>query len=168
MAIRLATARMASPVDLCEGGAMTIRSQLMEDLKAAMKAKDAVTRDTLRMLKADLDKAELDGDEKLTDEGELKVVARAVKTRKESAAQYEEGGRKDLVEKELAEVAVLERFLPKALSEEEAKEAIAALAKELGVTEKRQMGQLIKAAMAKYPGQLDGKTASKLAGSILS
>ena len=147
---------------------MTIRTKLMEDLKAAMKAKQTVARDTLRMLKTDLDRAELEKGESLSADEELKVVARAVKTRKESATQYRDGGRDDLADKELAEVAVLEGYLPAALSEDEARDAIKALADEMGITEKKQMGQLIKAAMAKYRGQIDGKLASKIAGSLLS
>lgn len=147
---------------------MSIRAKLQEDLKAAMKAKDAVTRDTIRMLKSDLEKAELTKGGELTAGEELDVISRAAKTRKESAAQYEEGGRKDLVDKELAEVAVVERYLPKALSEDEARVIIEALAKELGVTEKKQMGSLIKEAMARNRGQLDGKMASKIAASVLS
>ncbi|MFK8003122.1 MAG: GatB/YqeY domain-containing protein [Polyangiales bacterium] len=147
---------------------MSIQAKLQEDLKAAMKAKDVVTRDTIRMLKSDLEKAELTKGSELSDGEEIDVIARAAKTRKESAAQYEEGGRKDLVDKELAEVAVVERYLPKALSEDEARTIIEALAKELGVTEKKQMGSLIKEAMARNRGQLDGKMASKIAASVLS
>lgn len=135
---------------------------------AAMKAKDVITRDTVRMLKSDLEKAELTKGGELTDGEELDVIARAAKTRKESAAQYDEGGRPDLVEKELSEVVVVERYLPKPLSEDEARTIIEALAIELGVTEKKQMGSLIKEAMARNRGQLDGKMASKIAASVLS
>lgn len=159
---------MAEGTCICDGLTMTIRTKLMEDLKAAMKAREVVARDTLRMLKTDLDRAELDKGESLSDDEELKVLARAVKTRKESAAQYKDGGRDDLVDKELAEVAILEAYMPAALSEDEARAAIKALADEMGITEKKQMGQLIKAAMGKYRGQIDGKLASKIAGSMLS
>ena len=133
-----------------------------------MKAKDVITRDTVRMLKSDLEKAELTKGSELTDGEELDVIARAAKTRKESAAQYKEGGRQDLVDKELSEVTVVERYLPKALTEDEARSIIEALAIELGVTEKKQMGSLIKEAMARNRGQLDGKMASKIAASVLS
>ena len=147
---------------------MSIQAKLQQDLKAAMKAKDVLTRDTVRMLKSDLEKAELTKGGELTEGEELDVIARAAKTRKESAVQYEEGGRQDLVDKELAEVSVVERYLPKALSEAEARVIIEALAKELGVTEKKQMGSLIKEAMERNRGQLDGKMASKIAASVLS
>ncbi|MEM6955083.1 MAG: GatB/YqeY domain-containing protein [Myxococcota bacterium] len=147
---------------------MELRTRLKEDLKTAMRAKDTVARDTIRMLKADLDKAELDKGSDL-DEGEvLTVLARAVKTRKESAAQYEEGGREDLRDQELAQVAVVQRYLPEAMSEDEAREAIKTIAAELSIESKKDMGRLIKETLARHRGQLDGKLASKIAGQILN
>ncbi|MCB9611067.1 MAG: GatB/YqeY domain-containing protein [Sandaracinus sp.] len=147
---------------------MSVRNQLAEDLKTAMKAKDLLTRDVLRMIKSGLDEAELKKGAPLDDGEELDVLVRAVKTRQESAAQYDEGGRPELAEKERAEIGVVERYLPKAMSEAEARDAIEALAKELGLSEKKQMGQLMKAVQGKYRGVIDGKLASKIAGSLLS
>ncbi|MEZ4249204.1 MAG: GatB/YqeY domain-containing protein [Polyangiales bacterium] len=147
---------------------MSVRNQLAEDLKTAMKAKDLLTRDVLRMIKSGLDEAELKKGAALDDGEELDVLVRAVKTRQESAAQYDEGGRPELAEKERAEIAIVERYLPKAMSEAEARDAIEALAKELGLSEKKQMGQLMKAVQGKYRGVIDGKLASKIAGSLLS
>lgn len=147
---------------------MSVRAQLAEELKAAMKAKDVVARDALRMLKSNLDEAELKKGAPLDDAEELDVLLRAVKTRQESAAQYDDGGRPELAEKERAEIAIVERFLPKAMTEDEARDALVALATELGLTEKKQLGQLMKAVTARYRGVIDGKLASKLAGSILS
>ena len=147
---------------------MSVREKLAEELKAAMKAKEVVARDALRMIKSNLDEAELKKGAPLDDAEELDVLLRAVKTRQESAAQYEEGGRPELAEKERAEIAIVERFLPKAMSEDEARDALVALAAELGLTEKKQLGQLMKAVTARYRGIIDGKLASKIAGSILS
>lgn len=147
---------------------MSVREKLAEELKAAMKAKEVVARDALRMIKSNLDEAELKKGAPLDDAEELDVLLRAVKTRQESAAQYDEGGRPELAEKERAEIAIVERFLPKAMSEDEARDALVALAAELGITEKKQLGQLMKAVTARYRGVIDGKLASKLAGSILS
>ncbi len=145
---------------------MSLKEQIMVDLKAAMKAKDVATRDALRMLKTALTEKELKGP--IDEAAALDVVKKAVKTRRESAAQYDEAGRTDLAEKERSEITALEKYLPAQLSEDEVRSAMEALAAELGVTEKKQMGQLIKAAKAKFPGQLDGKLAAKIAGSILS
>ena len=147
---------------------MSVREKLAEELKAAMKAKEVVARDALRMIKSNLDEAELKKGAPLDDAEELDVLLRAVKTRQESAAQYEEGGRPELAEKERAEIAIVERFLPKAMSEDEARDALVALAAELGLTEKKQLGQLMKAVTARYRGIIDGKLASKITGSILS
>jgi len=147
---------------------MSVREKLAEELKAAMKAKEVVARDALRMIKSNLDEAELKKGAPLDDAEELDVLLRAVKTRQESAAQYDEGGRPELAEKERAEIAIVERFLPKAMTEDEARDALVALAAELGITEKKQLGQLMKAVTTRYRGIIDGKLASKIAGSILS
>jgi uncharacterized protein YqeY len=147
---------------------MSVREKLAEELKAAMKAKEVVARDALRMIKSNLDEAELKKGAPLDDAEELDVLLRAVKTRQESAAQYDDGGRPELAEKERAEIAIVERFLPKAMTEDEARDALVALAAELGITEKKQLGQLMKAVTTRYRGIIDGKLASKIAGSILS
>jgi uncharacterized protein YqeY len=147
---------------------MALLETIMKDLKEAMKAKDLVARDTLRMIKAALTEAEMAKGGKLTEDDELQVLSRAVKTRSESAKQYEEGDRQDLADKERAEIAVVQRYLPKPMSEDEVREAMKGLAEELGATSKKDMGKLMQATMKRYRGQIDGKIASKLAGEILS
>ncbi len=147
---------------------MALGPKIMAELKAAMKAKDTVARDTLRMLKSQLGQAELAKGRDLEEADELAVLTRAVKTRTESAEQYAAGGRDDLAEKERAEIEVIQRFLPKALTEDEARAAITKLAAEQGFSEKKQMGALMKAVKATYPGQIDGRMAAKIAGSILA
>ncbi|MAQ16809.1 MAG: glutamyl-tRNA amidotransferase [Sandaracinus sp.] len=147
---------------------MALIETIMKDLKEAMKAKDLVARDTLRMLKAAMTEAEMAKESKLSEDEEMQVLTRAVKTRKESAQQYDEGGRPELAEKERAEVAVIQRYLPKPMSEDEVRAAMKGLAEELGLESKKQMGQLISATMERYRGQVEGRTASRLAGEILS
>ncbi len=146
---------------------MSLQKQIMEDLKAAMKAKDLPTRDALRMLKTALTEAELTKGGALDSAEELAVVRRAVKTRRDSVEQYEAGGRPELAAKERAEIAALEKYLPAQLSEEEARAAIEAIAAELGLCEKKQMGALMQAIMARHRGSIDGKLASKIAATIL-
>jgi hypothetical protein len=146
---------------------MALQDRILEDLKAAMKAKDEVAKQTLRMLRSELSKKEVELGRDLEEKDELAVLTSAVKSRKDSVAEYEKAGRADLADAERAEIAVIERYLPKQLDEDEAREAIEALAKELGVTEKKQMGPLMKAVMERYRGQIDGKVASRIAGSIL-
>lgn len=140
----------------------------MEDLKAAMKAKDEVAKLTLRSLKADLLKKAVDLGRDLDESDELALLSSAVKSRRDSVSEYEKAERQDLADAEKAEIAVIERYLPKQLSEDEARAAIESLAKELGVSEKKQMGQLMKAVMDRYRGQIDDKQASRIAGSLLS
>jgi uncharacterized protein len=138
---------------------MDILEQITSDMKDAMRAGDALRRDTLRMLRAQM--LEPDAPDALT------VLKRAVKTRSESAAQYVEAGRDDLAAQERAEIAVIEVYLPKTMSEEEAREVIAAIAAAEGLESKRDMGKLMQAVMAKHRDAIDGKLASKLASEIL-
>ncbi len=146
---------------------MSLQKQIMEDLKAAMRAKDLPTRDALRMLKTALTEAEIKKGGALEPSEELAVVQRAVKTRRESMAQYAEGGRPDLADKERSEIVALEKYLPEQMSEEEARAAVEAIASELGLTEKNQMGALMQAVMARHRGVIDGKLASKIATTVL-
>jgi uncharacterized protein YqeY len=129
------------------------------DLKKAMLARDEVTRDTLRMIKSEL--LTLDNPD------ELAVLSRAVKSRRDSIKSYVEGGRQDLADKEQAEIEVIERYLPKQLSEDEAREAISAIIEELGLSSKKELGKVMKEIKARYPGQVDGKLASSIAAQLL-
>ncbi len=144
-----------------------LQKKIMEQLKSAMREKNAIARDTLRMLKSELGKAELELGHDLGEKDELAVLTRAVKTRKDSAQAYDDGGRTDLADKERAEIKIIEAFLPSQLSADETKDAITKIIAELGLTEKKQMGQVMKALKEQFAGRYDGKTASKLAGQLL-
>jgi len=147
---------------------MSIREQIMEDMKAAMRAKDELSRDTLRMVRSDLGKEELDLGRDLEEADVLRVLARGVKTRTDSATQYEAGGRPELAEKERREIEVLKRYLPKALDEAEAKAAVAEVISELGATTKKDMGRVMKTLRDRHGARLDGKLASRLVAGSLS
>ena len=138
---------------------MALLEQINADLKKAMLERDEVTRDTLRMVKSEL--------LALDDPDELVVLSRAVKTRRDSIKSYVEGGRQDLADKEQAEIEVIERYLPKQLSEDETREAIAGIIEELGLSTKKDLGKVMKEVKARYPGQVDGRLASSLAGQLL-
>ncbi len=138
---------------------MSLLEQINADLKKAMLERDVVTRDTLRMVKSEL--LTLDKPD------ELAVLSRAVKSRRDSIKSYVEGGRQDLADKEQAEIEVIERYLPKQLSEDEAREAIAAIVEELGVSSKKELGRVMKEIKARFPGKIDGKRASSIAGELL-
>jgi hypothetical protein len=138
---------------------MALLEQINADLKKAMLERDEVTRDTLRMIKSEfLTLENPDG---------LAVLSRAVKSRRDSIKSYVEGGRQDLADKEQAEIEVIERYLPKQLSEDEAREAIAAIIEELGLSGKKDLGKVMKEVKARYPGQVDGRLASSIAGQLL-
>ncbi|MBW2508475.1 MAG: GatB/YqeY domain-containing protein [Deltaproteobacteria bacterium] len=139
---------------------MALLEQIDADLKKAMLARDTVTRDTLRMIKTEL--------LSLEDPDELAVLTRAVKSRRDSIQSYLEGGRQDLADKEQAEIDVIQRYLPKPLTEEEARDAIAAIVSEVGASTKKDLGKVMQAVRARYAGQIDGKIASQIAGALLS
>jgi len=138
---------------------MSLLEQINADLKKAMLERDEVTRDTLRMVKSEL--LTLDNPD------ELAVLSRAVKSRRDSIKSYLEGGRQDLADKEQAEIEVIERYLPKQLSEDEAREAISAIIEELGLSSKKELGKVMKEVKTRYPGQIDGRMASSIAGQLL-
>lgn len=138
---------------------MPLLDTIDADLKKAMLARDTVTRDTLRMIKSEL--------LTLDDPDEIAVLTRAVKSRKDSIKSFLEGGRQDLADKEQAEIDVIRRYLPKPLSEEEARAAIAAVIDEVGAKTKRDLGPVMKTVRSRYPGQIDGKLASTIAGELL-
>ena len=139
---------------------MPLLDQIDADLKKAMLARDEVTRDTLRMIKSEL--LTLDNPD------EIAVLTRAVKSRRDSIQSYVEGGRQYLADKEQAEIEVIQRYLPKPLSEDEARDAVAAIIEEVGAETKKDLGKVMKEVRARFPGQIDGKLASSIAGQLLS
>ena len=148
--------------------AMSLKDQIDADLKKAMLAKDALTRDTLRMLKSDLMKHEIELGGTMSDSDAIKVLQRAVKSRAETIEQYEEGGRKDAADQERREIEVIERYLPKQLDEAQTRAAVEAAAKDLGLTAKKDMGALMKELRARHEATIDMKLASKIASEVLS
>ena len=140
---------------------------LKADLTQAMRRQDAVATSTLRMLISQVQYARIEAKRDLTQDDYLMLLQRAVKTRREAIEQYDKGGRKDLADKERAEIAVIERYLPAAMSPEETAVAIDALLKEMGVTEKKDLGRVMKEFMARHRGKVDGKTVNSLIASRL-
>ena len=104
----------------------------------------------------------------MTDDDVIAVLQRGVKTRKDSFEQYQKGGREDLAAIEQAELDLLAKYLPQTLSEDETRAVVAAKIAELGITSKRDLGQLMKAVLAEHGAAADGKLVSRLAGELLS
>ncbi|MCA0043122.1 GatB/YqeY domain-containing protein [Celeribacter litoreus] len=137
-----------------------MRNRLNAALKTAMKEKDTEKLATLRLINAAIKDREIasrvDGEEvSLTDAEVLAILGKMVKQRQESAKAFEEGGRLELAEKERGEISVIEEFLPRQLSEEETKAAIASAIDATGAESIRDMGKVMGALKAKYTGQLD-------------
>lgn len=147
---------------------MTSLDQLQADVKQAMLARDEVARDTLRLLVSAVKKHELEGGKTITDELVHEVLLSAAKTRQESIEQFGKAGRQDLVTKEQAELEVVRRYLPRQLNEDEVRSVVQRLISELKLSSKKDFGQLMKAAMAAYKGQIDGKLVQKFANELLS
>lgn len=147
---------------------MALKDKLEADVKTAMLAKNEVVRDTLRLLLAELKRLDVQEGKHITPDIEQDVLLKAVKMRQQSIAEFEKAGRAELVAKEKAELAVIQTYLPKSLSDTEVEAAIRALMAELNVTSKKDMGSLMKAVMAKYKGQVDGKKVQELLGRLLA
>ncbi|WP_257159585.1 GatB/YqeY domain-containing protein [Corynebacterium cystitidis] len=139
-----------------------LKNKIREDMKAAMKAKEKERLSAIRMLLAAIQTEETSGTKhELTDEDVLKVVAREIKKRRESAEIYQENGRDDLAQAELAEVAVLEDYQPAQLSDDELNLLVDEAIAETGATSMKEMGQVMKVATEKAAGQADGKRLSE-------
>ncbi|PVH27767.1 GatB/YqeY domain-containing protein [Pararhodobacter oceanensis] len=139
---------------------MSLRARLSADTKTAMKAKDQLTLSTLRLINAAIKDRDIalrgdSEDREISDAEITAVLSRMVKQRHESARAYEEGGRLELVEREMAEIAVIEAYLPRQLSADETESAIAETITELEAGSIRDMGKVMNALKARYTGQMD-------------
>jgi hypothetical protein len=136
----------------------------MEEMKKAMKSKDTVALQALRSVKSAflLAKTETGAVEELSEEQELKIIQKQVKQRKDSAAIFIKQNREDLAAPELAEIAVLEQFLPEALSEEKIEEIVLNTIQKLGASGMKDMGKVMGIVSKELSGQADGKTISIL------
>ena len=146
---------------------MTLLEQLSEDVKDAMRAGENLRRDTLRMVLAAMKNRRIEVGEDLDDDQQLAVLLSAVKSRTDSVTQYEANGRQDLADQERAEIEVIQGYLPQQLGEEETAEVVRAKIAELGLTSKKEMGQLMKAIMADHKGTVDGKRVQQVAAQEL-
>ena len=155
--------------------ACELYDRLMGDVKTAMKARDMVAVNALRGVIAKAKDLTVNAGKEMTDDAILQVIAKGVKQREESIAQFESAGRVELAEGEKKEMALLKKYLPEQLSEDAVaaivKEAVASLVKEViaavGATSKKDMGKVMKEVMVRVKGQADGKLVSRLVGAAL-
>ena len=148
---------------------MALEQQIQEDIKAAMKAKDAVAMAAVRAVKNEilLFKTAEGGSKDVTDGDVLKMIQKLIKQRKETAQVYTDNNRPELAENELAEAAVMERYLPKQLSPEELEAKIREIIAEVGATSIKDMGKVMGAANKALAGQSDGRTISTIVKKLL-
>jgi uncharacterized protein len=148
---------------------MSLRDRLTEDLKLAMKARDQLRMDVIRMIKAAVLNKEVELKKDLDDAEMSRIMTTMIKQRKESVEQFEKGQRAELAAKERQEISIIETYLPKALSAEELAQAVNAVIRETGATSAKDMGLVMKAVMARLAGQsVDGKSVSDLVRSKLT
>ena len=141
---------------------MSLQKQIMEELKTEMKSKDTVALRALRAVKSAflLAKTETGAGDDLTEDQEMKIIQKQVKQRKDSAAIFIDQGRQDLADPELAEIAVLEKFLPEALSEEAIEKVVLEIIAKTGAEGMKDMGKVMGMVSKQLAGQADGKTIS--------
>src|SRR6185503_2055008 len=148
---------------------MSLNKQIVADLTAAMKAQDANRTSTLRMVKAAMMNRQIEKGSELDDDDMQKLLRSLVKQRRDSVEQYEKAGRQELVDKEKAEIEVIETYLPQAASHDEIEQAVSAAIAETGATSMRDMGKVMKAAQAALAGKnADGRLISETIKSKLS
>ena len=149
---------------------MSLQTQIMDEIKNAMKAKDTVALESLRSIKAELLLLQTasGSKEEVSEDEEIKLLQRLVKTRKESARIFTEQNRPDLAEPELAQIAVIEKFLPAQLSEAEVEAVIAKIITETGASGIASMGKVMGLASAQLGGTAEGKTVSTIVKKLLT
>jgi uncharacterized protein YqeY len=137
-----------------------LRDRIADDMRAAMKAREQTRVSTLRMLMAAMKNTQVEKGHELDDDEVVDVIAREAKRRRESMDAFEKGGRAELVEKESAELAVLQTYLPERLSDDELGKLVDEAIAETGATSAKEMGQVMKAVMPKVKGRADGNAVS--------
>ncbi len=143
---------------------MALKDQITNDMKAAMKEKEAgkLKLGVIRMVRSAIRQKEIDEKIELDDQGVEAVISKELKQRKDSLAEFEKGGREDLVEKTKEEIKILLSYLPEQLSEDQLKNIIADAVKESGASSPKDMGKVMKLLMPKTKGKADGKLVSDL------
>lgn len=149
---------------------MSLRETIDNDLKTALRAGEKIALESLRMVKSEVRNREVakTADTVLDDNAIIEVISTLVKKGKESVRLFEEGNRQELADKEKAEIAVLQKYLPAQISEDEIRVKVKAVVEKLGITDIKGMGQAMKAAMAEIGKSADGNVVSGIVKEILS
>lgn len=151
---------------------MSIKDKILDDLKSAMKAKEADKLRVLRSLKSKILEKEISerkgGEAKITDEQTIEVLMKAAKQRKESIEQFEKGGRNDLADQEKQELAIIESYLPEMMDDDEIRQAVKAQIEKMGASSMADMGKVMGVMMGKLKGKAEGSAVSRIVKKELS
>ncbi|MBD3799734.1 GatB/YqeY domain-containing protein [Sulfuricurvum sp.] len=147
---------------------MSLKEQINNDIKTAMKEKNALLRDALRLLTSAIKQIEVDERKELSDEDIIKIIQKQVKQRNDAMAQYKEAGREDLYNQEAAEVAIFETYLPKQLSDDELETALKSIIAKVGAESMKDIGKVMGAASKTLGASADGKRINECAKALLS
>lgn len=148
---------------------MSLNQKIVADLTASMKAQDTPRTSTLRMVKAAMMNRQIEKGSELDDEDMSKLLRSLVKQRRDSVEQYEKAARQDLADKEKAEIAIIEAYLPQSASQEEIERAVAAAIQETGAASLKDMGKVMKATQSQLAGKnADGRVVSEIVKAKLS
>lgn len=147
---------------------MKLKQTLLSDLKEAMKSKDSLKVDTLRLLISEIKNKEIDLREELGDEAIIALLTTQIKKRKEAAGMFATGGRTDLKEKEEKESAILQEYLPEQVGEEELKLRIQAVITETGAQGPKDMGRVMKVVVPEFKGKAEGDQIRRIVNELLA
>lgn len=146
---------------------MSLLTTLNDDIKTAMKAKDKETLAVLRMLKTAIQNDQIKAGRELNGEEELTVLSREMKQRKDSLSEFEKAGRYDLVEKVKVEIAIVEKYMPQQLTEEEIRQLVQEVMTQTGATSPKDFGKVMGAMMPKVKGKADGNQVNAIVKELL-
>ena len=147
---------------------MELKQMLLSDLKGAMKSRDSLKVDTLRLIVSEIKNREIDLHEELGDEAITSLLTTQIKKRKEAAGMFEKGGRTDLKEKEEKEMAIIQVYLPEQVGEEELKQRIQAVITETGAQGPKDMGKVMKVVVPEFKGKAEGDQIRKIVTELLA
>ncbi len=147
---------------------MSLREDINQDVKNAMKAKDTKKRDALRLLTSAFKQIEVDERKVLSDDDVIKIIQKQVKSRNDAATQYKEAGRDDLMQIELDEIAVYEPYLPAQLSDDELSNALKEIIQKVGASTMKDMGKVMGMASKELAGKADGKRINECVKTLLA
>ena len=146
---------------------MSLKEQLKEDLKTAMRDKDVVKRDSIRAINTMIKQIEVDERKELNDDDIIKLIQKGIKQREESISQYKAASREDLVEQEQAQVNVFMLYLPTQVSDEELEAGMKEIIAEVGATSMKDIGKVMGNATKKFAGVADGKRINEMVKKLL-